>query len=131
MQVTAQRGRRLVPGAVRRHTHAQPHRAGQAEVEGRQLRAGLRARIEEAGSRGRGGAHDAAAVHAQRIVRNNFGGRVGTRGIIAGIHFVRTEYGSHFLYGAESSALILLFRLLAKIICQLYLFFLLKIIIYF
>lgn len=94
VQVTAEGGRRFVPGAVWRD--AQPHRAGQADVEGRQLRAGLRARIEEAGSRGRGGAHDAAAVHAQRIVRNNFGGRVGTRGIIAGIHFVRTWYGSHF-----------------------------------
>lgn len=88
MQVAAQVGR-LVPGCVRRD--AQTHRAGEAQVEGRELRAGLGAGIEESGSRGRGGAHDAATVHAQRVVCNNFGGWVGTRGVIAGIHFVRTR----------------------------------------
>lgn len=88
VQVAAQVGR-LVPGCVRRD--AQAHRAGEAYVEGRELRAGLGAGVEEAGSSGRGGAHDAATVHAQGVVRNNFGGWVGTRGVIAGIHFVRTR----------------------------------------
>lgn len=83
----------IVPGTVRRH--AQRHGARQAQIEGRQLGAGLRPRVEEAGSRGRGGAHDAATVHAQGIVRNNFGGRIGTRGITAGIHFARTFHAQN------------------------------------
>lgn len=88
VQVAAQRGGvRLVPGAVRRDADAQTHGPREPKVEGGQLGAGLGARVEEAGSRGRGGAHDAATVHAQRVVSNNFGGRLGTRVIIAGIHF--------------------------------------------
>lgn len=87
MQMATQTG--IMPGTVRRH--AQRHGARQAQIEGGQLGAGLWPRIEEAGSGGRGGAHDAATVHAQRIVRNNFGGRIGTLGIIAGIHFARSR----------------------------------------
>lgn len=87
MQMATQTG--IMPGTVRRH--AQRHGARQAQIEGGQLGAGLWPRIEEAGSGGRGGAHDAATVHAQGIVRNNFGGRIGTLGIIAGIHFARSR----------------------------------------
>lgn len=87
MQMATQTG--IMPGTVRRH--AQRHGARQPQIEGGQLSAGLWPGIEEAGSGGRGGAHDAATVHAQGIVRNNFGGRIGTLGIIAGIHFARSR----------------------------------------
>lgn len=87
MQMATQTG--IMPGTVRRH--AQRHGARQPQIEGGQLSAGLWPRVEEAGSGGRGGAHDAATVHAQGIVRNNFGGRIGTLGIIAGIHFARSR----------------------------------------
>lgn len=49
MQMTTQIG--IMPSTVRRY--AQRHGARQAQVEGGQLGAGLRARIEEAGSGGR------------------------------------------------------------------------------
>lgn len=61
MQMATQTG--IMPGTVRRH--AQRHRAGEAQIEGGELGARLGTRIEETRSGGRGGAHDAATVHAQ------------------------------------------------------------------